>query len=146
MDDLHNSQLPQLFPDTRPGAPAGSVDKQAIINDLMQLTADSSPAAPVGAQKPALRMSQSSEYALLPALLENSPLIPIRSRLNLPQFSYLEVFCDKTAPSTVLVCQCSEDSGPAEIPLPTAIGRKIEARHGTACMPVIPGMVLHACQ
>ncbi|XP_041523298.1 nuclear receptor coactivator 2 isoform X3 [Microtus oregoni] len=60
LDDLQNSQLPQLFPDTRPGAPAGSVDKQAIINDLMQLTADSSPVAPVGAQKAALRMSQST--------------------------------------------------------------------------------------
>ncbi|XP_051014908.1 nuclear receptor coactivator 2 isoform X3 [Acomys russatus] len=59
LDDLQNSQLPQLFPDTRPGAPAGSVDKQAIINDLMQLTADSGPATPVGAQKAALRMSQS---------------------------------------------------------------------------------------
>ncbi|XP_038966781.1 nuclear receptor coactivator 2 isoform X2 [Rattus norvegicus] len=59
LDDLQNSQLPQLFPDTRPGAPTGSVDKQAIINDLMQLTADSSPVTPVGAQKAALRMSQS---------------------------------------------------------------------------------------
>ncbi|XP_060241827.1 nuclear receptor coactivator 2 isoform X3 [Meriones unguiculatus] len=59
LDDLQNSQLPQLFPDTRPGAPAGSVDKQAIINDLMQLTADSGPVTPVGAQKTALRMSQS---------------------------------------------------------------------------------------
>lgn len=35
-----------------------------------------------------------------------------------------------------------KDSGPAEIPLPTAIGRKIQARHGPACMPVIPGMQL----
>ncbi|XP_057593092.1 nuclear receptor coactivator 2 isoform X4 [Hippopotamus amphibius kiboko] len=60
LDDLQNSQLPQLFPDTRPGAPAGSVDKQAIINDLMQLTAESSPVTPVGAQKAALRISQSS--------------------------------------------------------------------------------------
>uniref|UniRef100_A0A8C2UQ06 Nuclear receptor coactivator n=1 Tax=Chinchilla lanigera TaxID=34839 RepID=A0A8C2UQ06_CHILA len=59
LDDLQNSQLPQLFPDTRPGAPAGSVDKQAIINDLMQLTAENSPATPVGAQKAALRISQS---------------------------------------------------------------------------------------
>nr|XP_020144478.1 nuclear receptor coactivator 2 isoform X2 [Microcebus murinus] len=59
LDDLQNSQLPQLFPDTRPGAPAGSVDKQAIINDLMQLTADNSPVTPVGAQKTALRISQS---------------------------------------------------------------------------------------
>ncbi|XP_036293007.1 nuclear receptor coactivator 2 isoform X4 [Pipistrellus kuhlii] len=59
LDDLQNSQLPQLFPDTRPGAPAGSVDKQAIINDLMQLTAENSPVTPVGAQKTALRMSQS---------------------------------------------------------------------------------------
>ncbi|EDL14319.1 nuclear receptor coactivator 2 [Mus musculus] len=60
LDDLQNSQLPQLFPDTRPGAPTGSVDKQAIINDLMQLTADSSPVPPAGAQKAALRMSQST--------------------------------------------------------------------------------------
>ncbi|XP_057593090.1 nuclear receptor coactivator 2 isoform X2 [Hippopotamus amphibius kiboko] len=60
LDDLQNSQLPQLFPDTRPGAPAGSVDKQAIINDLMQLTAESSPVTPVGAQKAALRISQST--------------------------------------------------------------------------------------
>ncbi|XP_011796318.1 PREDICTED: nuclear receptor coactivator 2 [Colobus angolensis palliatus] len=60
LDDLQNSQLPQLFPDTRPGAPAGSVDKQAIINDLMQLTAENSPVTPVGAQKTALRVSQST--------------------------------------------------------------------------------------
>ncbi|KAJ1076009.1 hypothetical protein K5549_008863 [Capra hircus] len=60
LDDLQNSQLPQLFPDTRPGAPAGSVDKQAIINDLMQLTAESSPVTPVGAQKTAMRIPQSS--------------------------------------------------------------------------------------
>ncbi|KAF6100335.1 nuclear receptor coactivator 2 [Phyllostomus discolor] len=59
LDDLQNSQLPQLFPDTRPGAPAGSVDKQAIINDLMQLTTENSPVTPVGAQKTALRISQS---------------------------------------------------------------------------------------
>uniref|UniRef100_A0A8C5T435 Nuclear receptor coactivator n=1 Tax=Malurus cyaneus samueli TaxID=2593467 RepID=A0A8C5T435_9PASS len=59
LDDLQNSQLPQLFPDSRPGAPAGSVDKQAIINDLMQLTSDSSPGAAVATQKPAMRISQS---------------------------------------------------------------------------------------
>lgn len=61
LDDLQNSQLPQLFPDSRPGVPAGSVDKQAIINDLMQLTSDSSPGAAVATQKPAMRISQSSE-------------------------------------------------------------------------------------
>ncbi|XP_060056444.1 nuclear receptor coactivator 2 isoform X3 [Erinaceus europaeus] len=60
LDDLQNSQLPQLFPDTRPGAPAGSVDKQAIINDLMQLTAENSPVTPGGTQKTALRISQST--------------------------------------------------------------------------------------
>uniref|UniRef100_A0A8D2Q026 Nuclear receptor coactivator 2 n=1 Tax=Zosterops lateralis melanops TaxID=1220523 RepID=A0A8D2Q026_ZOSLA len=59
LDDLQNSQLPQLFPDSRPGVPAGSVDKQAIINDLMQLTSDSSPGAAVATQKPAMRISQS---------------------------------------------------------------------------------------
>uniref|UniRef100_K7GJ07 Nuclear receptor coactivator n=1 Tax=Pelodiscus sinensis TaxID=13735 RepID=K7GJ07_PELSI len=60
LDDLQNSQLPQLFPDTRPGASAGSVDKQAIINDLMQLTGENSPGASVGTQKPAMRISQST--------------------------------------------------------------------------------------
>ncbi|XP_031983216.1 nuclear receptor coactivator 2 [Corvus moneduloides] len=60
LDDLQNSQLPQLFPDSRPGVPAGSVDKQAIINDLMQLTSDSSPGAAVATQKPAMRISQST--------------------------------------------------------------------------------------
>uniref|UniRef100_A0A8C3KTW8 Nuclear receptor coactivator 2 n=1 Tax=Chrysolophus pictus TaxID=9089 RepID=A0A8C3KTW8_CHRPC len=59
LDDLQNSQLPQLFPESRPGAPAGSVDKQAIINDLMQLTSDSSPGTAVATQKPAMRISQS---------------------------------------------------------------------------------------
>uniref|UniRef100_A0A8C4VL25 Nuclear receptor coactivator n=1 Tax=Gopherus evgoodei TaxID=1825980 RepID=A0A8C4VL25_9SAUR len=59
LDDLQNSQLPQLFPDTRPGAAAGSVDKQAIINDLMQLTGENSPGTSVGTQKPAMRISQS---------------------------------------------------------------------------------------
>ncbi|NXG45720.1 NCOA2 protein, partial [Psilopogon haemacephalus] len=60
LDDLQNSQLPQLFPDSRPGVPAGSVDKQAIINDLMQLTSDGSPGTAVGSQKPAMRISQST--------------------------------------------------------------------------------------
>lgn len=64
LDDLQNSQLPQLFPESRPGAPAGSVDKQAIINDLMQLTSDSSPGTAVATQKPAMRISQSSESGL----------------------------------------------------------------------------------
>uniref|UniRef100_A0A8C5ULF0 Nuclear receptor coactivator n=1 Tax=Microcebus murinus TaxID=30608 RepID=A0A8C5ULF0_MICMU len=75
LDDLQNSQLPQLFPDTRPGAPAGSVDKQAIINDLMQLTADNSPVTPVGAQKTALRISQSSEYEILLVMPRNVHII-----------------------------------------------------------------------
>ncbi|XP_053571086.1 nuclear receptor coactivator 2 isoform X2 [Bombina bombina] len=39
LNDLQNSQLTQLFPDTRPDANAA--DKQAIINDLMQLAGDS---------------------------------------------------------------------------------------------------------
>ncbi|XP_019383323.1 PREDICTED: nuclear receptor coactivator 2 isoform X2 [Gavialis gangeticus] len=60
LDDLQNSQLPQLFPDTRPGAPAGSVDKQAIINDLMQLTGENSSSTSTGAQKPAMRISQNT--------------------------------------------------------------------------------------
>lgn len=65
LDDLQNSQLSQLFPDTRSGGSAGSVDKQAIINDLMQITGENSPGTPVGAQKPAMRISQSSESEML---------------------------------------------------------------------------------
>ncbi|KFQ89176.1 Nuclear receptor coactivator 2, partial [Phoenicopterus ruber ruber] len=72
LDDLQNSQLPQLFPDSRPGAPAGSVDKQAIINDLMQLTSDSSPGAAVATQKPAMRISQSSA-GTFPPIRTSSP-------------------------------------------------------------------------
>ncbi|KGL94263.1 Nuclear receptor coactivator 2, partial [Charadrius vociferus] len=72
LDDLQNSQLPQLFPDSRPGAPAGSVDKQAIINDLMQLTSDSSPGTAVATQKPAMRISQSSA-GTFPPIRTSSP-------------------------------------------------------------------------
>lgn len=61
LDDLQNSQLSQHFP----GASTGSVDKQAIINDLMQITGENSPGTPVGAQKPTMRISQSSESELL---------------------------------------------------------------------------------
>ena len=75
-----NTVFPQLFPDTRPGAPAGSVDKQAIINDLMQLTAESSPVTPVGAQKTAMRIPQSSEYGVLTVMPRNSHVITIRNR------------------------------------------------------------------
>ncbi|XP_067568188.1 nuclear receptor coactivator 2 isoform X2 [Pseudorca crassidens] len=90
LDDLQNSQLPQLFPDTRPGAPAGSVDKQAIINDLMQLTAESSPVTPVGAQKTALRISQSSMIGSNAA----RPTLP--SGEWAPQSSAVRVTCAAT--------------------------------------------------
>nr|XP_033789231.1 nuclear receptor coactivator 2 isoform X2 [Geotrypetes seraphini] len=58
LDDLQNSQLPQLFTDSRPGATTLSVDKQAIINDLLQLTGENNPVSSVAPQKPALRMPQ----------------------------------------------------------------------------------------
>ncbi|XP_064123872.1 nuclear receptor coactivator 2 isoform X3 [Loxodonta africana] len=90
LDDLQNSQLPQLFPDARPGAPAGSVDKQAIINDLMQLTAENSPVTPVGAQKTALRISQSSMIGSNPS----RPTIP--SGEWVPQSSAVRVTCATT--------------------------------------------------
>ncbi|XP_034822109.2 nuclear receptor coactivator 2 isoform X4 [Pan paniscus] len=90
LDDLQNSQLPQLFPDTRPGAPAGSVDKQAIINDLMQLTAENSPVTPVGAQKTALRISQSR-------MIGNSASRPtMPSGEWAPQSSAVRVTCAAT--------------------------------------------------
>ncbi|XP_037658449.1 nuclear receptor coactivator 2 isoform X2 [Choloepus didactylus] len=90
LDDLQNSQLPQLFPDTRPGVPAGSVDKQAIINDLMQLTAESSPVTPVGTQKTALRISQSR-------MIGNNPSRPtMPSGEWAPQSSAVRVTCAAT--------------------------------------------------
>ncbi|XP_044636244.1 nuclear receptor coactivator 2 isoform X3 [Equus asinus] len=90
LDDLQNSQLPQLFPDTRPGAPAGSVDKQAIINDLMQLTAENSPVTPVGAQKTALRISQSRMIG------SNSARPTMPSGEWAPQSSAVRVTCAAT--------------------------------------------------
>ncbi|KAM6214986.1 nuclear receptor coactivator 2 isoform 2-T3 [Rhynchocyon petersi] len=90
LDDLQNSQLPQLFPETRPGASTGSVDKQAIINDLMQLTAENSPVTPVGAQKTALRMSQSR-------MIGNNPSRPtMPSGEWAPQSSPVRVTCTAT--------------------------------------------------
>uniref|UniRef100_A0A8D0L2W7 Nuclear receptor coactivator n=1 Tax=Sphenodon punctatus TaxID=8508 RepID=A0A8D0L2W7_SPHPU len=76
LDDLQNSQLPQLFPDTRPGASAGSVDKQAIINDLLQLTGENSPGTSVGTQKPAMRISQSTFNAGNPRAAQLGRLLP----------------------------------------------------------------------
>ncbi|XP_058899626.1 nuclear receptor coactivator 2 isoform X2 [Kogia breviceps] len=115
LDDLQNSQLPQLFPDTRPGAPAGSVDKQAIINDLMQLTAESSPVTPVGGQKTALRISQSSMVGSNAA----RPSLPPGEWA--PQSSAVRVTCAATT---------------------SAMNRPIQGgmiRNPTASLPVRPG-------
>lgn len=61
LDDLQNSQMNQLsYPDTRPDA--NSVDKQAIINDLMQIAGDNGTALPPGLQRQrVLRMQQTSK-------------------------------------------------------------------------------------
>ncbi|KAM5156596.1 nuclear receptor coactivator 2 isoform 1-T2 [Mantella aurantiaca] len=58
LDDLQNSQINQLtYADTRPDA--NSVDKQAIINDLMQIAGDNGTALPPGVQRQRiLRMQQ----------------------------------------------------------------------------------------
>ncbi|KAK6490990.1 nuclear receptor coactivator 2-like isoform X1 [Huso huso] len=50
LDDLQNSQ-PQLFSDTRPVSVSAPVDKQAIINDILQITGENSPATSLGPQK-----------------------------------------------------------------------------------------------
>nr|XP_015209106.1 PREDICTED: nuclear receptor coactivator 2 isoform X1 [Lepisosteus oculatus]XP_015209107.1 PREDICTED: nuclear receptor coactivator 2 isoform X1 [Lepisosteus oculatus]XP_015209108.1 PREDICTED: nuclear receptor coactivator 2 isoform X1 [Lepisosteus oculatus]XP_015209109.1 PREDICTED: nuclear receptor coactivator 2 isoform X1 [Lepisosteus oculatus]XP_015209110.1 PREDICTED: nuclear receptor coactivator 2 isoform X1 [Lepisosteus oculatus]XP_015209111.1 PREDICTED: nuclear receptor coactivator 2 iso len=50
LDDLQNSQ-PQLFSDTRPGGLPAAVDKQAIINDILQITGEGSPVTALGQQK-----------------------------------------------------------------------------------------------
>ncbi|XP_072269351.1 nuclear receptor coactivator 2 [Pyxicephalus adspersus] len=58
LDDLQNSQINQLsYPDSQPDA--NSVDKQAIINDLMQFAGDNGTALPPGVQRQrVLRMQQ----------------------------------------------------------------------------------------
>ncbi|MGH0121372.1 UNVERIFIED_CONTAM: hypothetical protein FKN15_072406 [Acipenser sinensis] len=50
LDDLQNSQ-PQLFSDTRSVSVSAPVDKQAIINDILQITGENSPAISLGPQK-----------------------------------------------------------------------------------------------
>ncbi|XP_058873259.1 nuclear receptor coactivator 2-like isoform X3 [Acipenser ruthenus] len=50
LDDLQNSQ-PQLFSDTRPVSVSAPVDKQAIIDDILQITGENSPATSLGPQK-----------------------------------------------------------------------------------------------
>ncbi|KAG8441952.1 hypothetical protein GDO86_010944 [Hymenochirus boettgeri] len=72
LDDLQNSQLSQLFSDTRHDG--NSVDKQAIINDLMQIAGDNSTAVPAVVQKQRmLRMQQNSFNSQLAAQLERLP-------------------------------------------------------------------------
>ncbi|XP_044150572.1 nuclear receptor coactivator 2 isoform X2 [Bufo gargarizans] len=75
LDDLQNSQLNQLYNDTRPDA--NSVDKQAIINDLMQITGDNSAALPPGLQRQrALRLQQSMFNNHHAAQLQLGRLLP----------------------------------------------------------------------
>ncbi|XP_064189129.1 nuclear receptor coactivator 2 isoform X2 [Anguilla rostrata] len=51
LDDLQNSQ-PQLFSQTRPVSLPAAVDKQSIINDILQMTGEGGPsAASLGSQK-----------------------------------------------------------------------------------------------
>ncbi|RXM36587.1 Nuclear receptor coactivator 2 [Acipenser ruthenus] len=59
LDDLQNSQ-PQLFSDTRPVSVSAPVDKQAIINDILQITGENSPATSLGPQKQFPGMPQST--------------------------------------------------------------------------------------
>ncbi|XP_075069729.1 nuclear receptor coactivator 2 isoform X2 [Mixophyes fleayi] len=61
LDDLQNSQLNQLYSDTRPDA--NSVDKQAIINDLMQITGDNSGALPPAMQRQRVLQMQRNMFS-----------------------------------------------------------------------------------
>lgn len=75
LDDLQNSQLHQLYSDTRPDA--NSADKQAIINDLMQIAGDNGSALPPGVQRQrALRMQQSMFSNPHAAQLQLGRLLP----------------------------------------------------------------------
>ncbi|MGH0118223.1 UNVERIFIED_CONTAM: hypothetical protein FKN15_050818 [Acipenser sinensis] len=60
LDDLQNSQ-PQLFSDTRPVSVSAPVDKQAIINDILQITGENSPSTSLGPQKQFPGMPQGSK-------------------------------------------------------------------------------------
>ncbi|XP_043923092.1 nuclear receptor coactivator 2 isoform X2 [Protopterus annectens] len=60
LDHLEKSQLRQLYSDSGLGATTGSVDKQAIIKDLMQLTSQSSPVPSLASQKQAVGMPPSN--------------------------------------------------------------------------------------
>ncbi|XP_078396479.1 nuclear receptor coactivator 2 isoform X3 [Cetorhinus maximus] len=60
LDDLQNSQLQQLFPDTKTAPASGPVDKQTIFQDLLQIGNESVSAPPLGTQNP------------LPGMLQNT--------------------------------------------------------------------------
>ncbi|XP_067836451.1 nuclear receptor coactivator 2 isoform X3 [Heptranchias perlo] len=60
LDDLQNSQLQQLFPDTKMAPGSGPVDKQTIFQDLLQIGNESVSAPPLGTQNP------------LPGMLQNT--------------------------------------------------------------------------
>ncbi|KAM4689241.1 nuclear receptor coactivator 2 [Discoglossus pictus] len=76
LNDLQNSQLTQLFSDTRPDANA--VDKQAIINDLMQLAGDNA-----AHKQRMLRMQQSTFNNQRGAQLERLPNRNLPMDINL---------------------------------------------------------------
>ncbi|KAM4028492.1 nuclear receptor coactivator 2 isoform 2-T6 [Anomaloglossus baeobatrachus] len=60
LDDLQNSQLNQVYADTRPDG--NSADKQAIINDLMQIAGDNSSALPPSVQRQRVLQMQQSMF------------------------------------------------------------------------------------
>ncbi|XP_060678715.1 nuclear receptor coactivator 2 isoform X6 [Hemiscyllium ocellatum] len=60
LDDLQNSQLQQLFPDSKTAPASGPVDKQTIFQDLLQIGNESVSASPLGTQNP------------LPGILQNT--------------------------------------------------------------------------
>ncbi|XP_038665508.1 nuclear receptor coactivator 2 isoform X3 [Scyliorhinus canicula] len=60
LDDLQNSQLQQLFPDTKTAPASGPVDKQTIFQDLLQIGNESVSASTLGTQNP------------LPGMLQNT--------------------------------------------------------------------------
>ncbi|XP_041045138.1 nuclear receptor coactivator 2 isoform X6 [Carcharodon carcharias] len=73
LDDLQNSQLQQLFPDTKTAPASGPVDKQTIFQDLLQIGNESVSAPPLGTQNP------------LPGMLQNTFNNPRAVQTTRPQ-------------------------------------------------------------
>ncbi|XP_039610565.1 nuclear receptor coactivator 2 isoform X2 [Polypterus senegalus] len=82
LDDLQNSQL-QLFSEPPPASVPAAIDKQAIINDILQITGESSPGSSLG-QKPFPTMTQSNFSNSRGGHSGRGPAVRMPLDMNLP--------------------------------------------------------------